>query len=285
MADIAFAAGIPHAPAVVGLFDKAPDDSRKVISASFQSVGNALLSARPDVLIVFANDHITNSRITAYPDFLIAASPQHSGPHEWFKPWIGCRDYTIKGSPDVAKALFKGMTKRGVRMNISDAGLNFDDNISVPVVMTDLDTSGIPIVPVLQNCTVPPYPDHHRCYEIGRQIADFIHKDLPAGMRVGLLASGGLSHEPGGKRYYKIDEEFDQIFLEISASGDHERLLSEITVSRMEQAGLGGTSELLVWHLVMGAIGQCRGTSFGYTGWPGLRCGIGAVLWNLKDRH
>ncbi len=283
MAEIVFAAGVPHAPAVVGLFDKAPDEARAVVSRTFDSVGRALRAARPDVLIVFANDHLTNSRITAYPDFIIGMAPEHRGPHEWFKEWIGCRDWAVPGEPEVARALFAGLTRRGVRMNAESGPLKFDDNLSVPTVMTDLDRTGIRVVPVLQNCTVPPFPDGPRCYAIGQAVGEVIRQDLPAGLRVALLGSGGLSHEPGGARYYKIDEEFDRQFLALAQRPDHATLLREMTVARMEEAGLGGTAECLSWFIVLGAIGERPGESFGYTGWPSFRCGIGGVLWNLQE--
>lgn len=285
MAEIVFAAGVPHAPAIVGLYDRAPADARQIISRSYQTIQQQLKRTRPDVLIVFANDHLTNSRIRAYPDFLIGGAREHRGPHEWFKPWIGCRDYVVRGEPEVAKALFRGMTRRMIRMNLSDAPLKFDDNLSVPAVMTQLDELGIPVVPVLQNCTVPPYPDGPRCFEIGRALADLIRNDLPAAMRVALLGSGGLSHEPGGERYYKIDEDFDRAFLDLCVEGDHARLLKEMTAQRMEAAGMGGTAELLAWYIVMAAIGECRGESFGYTGWSSFRCGFGAVVWDLAARR
>lgn len=284
MADVVFAAGVPHAPAIVGLLDKAPDDARQVVIDTFRALSRQLREARPDVVIAFANDHLANSRIRSYPDFLIGTAAEHRGPHEWFKPWIGCRDYVAKGNPAVAKALFKGMTSRGIRMTARNENLNFDDNISVPVVMTDLDSTDITIVPVLQNCTVPPFVDGRRCYDIGRALAQFVSDDLPSGMRVALLGSGGLSHEPGGARYYKIDEEFDREFLQICVEGNHRRLLDEITIERMESAGIGGTAELLSWFPVMGAIGECPGQSYGYTGWTGFRCGIGGVIWDLSQR-
>jgi aromatic ring-opening dioxygenase catalytic subunit (LigB family) len=281
MARIVFAAAAPHAPAIVGLFDKAPAESQKVVKDTYAAITSELLAAKPDVLLVFANDHLANSRITFYPDFLIGAGATHIGPHEWFQEWIGCRNYAAKGNPAVAKALFQGMTRRGVRMALRDENLKFDDNISVPVTMTDLDKTDITLVPVLQNCTVPPFPDSGRCFEVGHALRDFIANDLPADMRVGLFGSGGLSHEPGGVKYYKIDEEFDRRFLELSAAGDHKALLAEMTVERMEQAGIGGTAEVLSWFPVMAAIGERPGRSFGYTGWPSFRCGVGGVIWDL----
>lgn len=284
MAEIVFAAGVPHAPAIVGQFRQAPSDVQAVVTRTFQEIDRRLKAARPDVAIMFANDHLSNSRIRFYPDFLIGAAATHAGPHEWFQPWIGCRDYAVKGDPEVARALFRGMTRRGIRMTARNENLNFDDNVSVPVVMTDLDQSGIALVPVLQNCSVPPYPDQYRCYEVGRALADLVARDLPEGMRVALLGSGGLSHEPGGARYYKIDEDFDRAFLAASASGDHRSLLREFTTERMEAAGMGGTAEILAWYPVLGAIGECHGESFGYSGWPSFRCGIGGVIWDLKSK-
>jgi hypothetical protein len=233
---------------------------------------------------VFANDHLTNSRIREYPDFLIGGSAHHAGPHEWFKPWIGCRDYVIPGNPDVAKALFRGMTRRDVRMNLSDASLNFDDNLSVPITKTDMDRMKVSLVPVLQNCTVPPYPDGRRCYEIGLKLAELIRDELPDEMRVALIGSGGLSHEPGGARYFKIDDKFDRHFIDLCVKGEHAPLLEEMTPERMEDAGRGGTPELYAWFPVMAAIGECTGTTFGYSCWPSFRCGFGTVIWDLETR-
>ena len=285
MAEIVYAAGVPHAPAIVGLFDKATPDQQKVVRDIFANVRRELDEARPDVLLVFTNDHLTNSRILQYPDFMIGMAAEHRGPHEWFKPWIGCRDYVVKGDPEVAGALFRGMSKRGIRMFGSRDNLNYDDNISVPSVLLELDHTDIHVVPVLQNCTVPPFPDQHRCYEVGQAIGDFIRHDLPADMRVALLASGGLSHEPGGARYFFIDETFDRWFLDLCVGGDHKRVLDELTVPRMEEAGSGGTAELLAWVLVMGATGERKGRSLGYAICTDFRCGIGAVSWGVGGYH
>ena len=40
-----------------------------------RSLASAMVSAKADVLIVFANDHLANRRITLYPDFLIGTTP------------------------------------------------------------------------------------------------------------------------------------------------------------------------------------------------------------------
>ena len=102
MAEIVFAAGAPHAPGLIGLLEAAPSDVKDVVTTTYRNLADAVVAAKPDVLIVFANDHLANSRVRAYPDFLIGMAAEHRGPFEWFKPWIGCEDYTVKGSPAVA---------------------------------------------------------------------------------------------------------------------------------------------------------------------------------------
>lgn len=283
MATTAFAVAASHAPGLIGMFDQAPTESQTVVSSAYGSIAQHIRDADLDVILMVANDHMANNRIREYPDFVIGMSPEHRGPAEFFKDWLGCGEYTIPGRPDIAEAIFNGLSRRGVRASATRENLNFDDNISVPVVKTEIEASGVPIIPILQNVTVPPIPDQHRCYEIGQQLADIIEHDLPDGLRVGLFATGGMSHEPGGVRDFWIDEEFDQWFLGLLANGDHDKILSEVTPEHLDQAGIGGTGELLSWILVMGAIGERFCDVLGYTAWDQWRCGIGAVSWDMTS--
>ncbi|MBV6274495.1 hypothetical protein KVP09_16505, partial [Alcaligenaceae bacterium CGII-47] len=169
-----------------------------------------------------------------YPDFLIGMAPVHSGPYEWYKEWLGSPNYQVKGNPEVAEAIFRGLNQRGHRMHAQRENLRFDDNLTIPAIHLGLEDTDITVVPILQNCTVPPLPDTRQCYALGQSLADVITQDMPAGLRVAVLGSGGLSHEPGGARYWYIDKEFDLWFMELMASGDHDKLLNELTIARME---------------------------------------------------
>jgi hypothetical protein len=102
---------------------------------------------------------------------------------------------------------------------------------------------------------------------------------------VALMGSGGLSHEPGGAKYFKIDEKFDRRFIELCVRGDHKTLLRDMTPDVMEEAGRGGTPELYAWFPIMAAIGECSGETFGYSGWTSFRCGFGTVIWDLKAKR
>lgn len=282
MAEIVFAAAASHAPGLTGWFDQAGTDEQAVVRTAYQQLREALVASRADLLILVGNDHVANARVYDYPDFTIGQAPEHVGPDEWFRPWLNLDEYRIPGDPDAARTLTASLSGGGaLDVRGAAANLRFDDNVSVPVALIGLAELDLRLIPVLQNCTVPPVPGERACYRFGQDLAAAVARRLPPGMRVGLLGSGGLSHEPGGPRYLEIDEKFDRWWLDLLAEGDHQRVLREVTYERMEQAGAGGTSELLSWQVVMGAIGTKPCTVLGYACVPEWRCGIGAVLWDV----
>ncbi len=285
MGKIVAAVAASHAPGLVGLFDGAPVESQQQVRQMFGAIEQELAAAELDVLILFGNDHLANSKVLEYPDFLVGMAAEHRGPFEWFKPWLGCDDYVLAGRPEVAEAMIRGMAKRGTKFFGRRENLRFDDNLSIPATWGRFQQHGIPVVPVLQNCTVPPIPDQRTCYRVGQALGEIIRDELPEGMRVGLFGSGGLSHEPGGKRYFYIDTDFDDWFLGLLEHGDHEKLLAEVTPERMERSGEGGTAELFAWFVVLGAIGERPAQRLGYTAYDNFKCGVGAVRWALGEER
>ncbi|MDT0269671.1 hypothetical protein RM844_25640 [Streptomyces sp. DSM 44915] len=282
MAEISLALAASHAPGLTGWFDKAPEAERRVVRKAYDAIHEAVVASRTDVLLVIGNDHVANAKVSDYADFTFGLAPQHSGPDEWFKPWLRVDDYTLPGAPETARTLYEALGDSPLNLRGETGNLRFDDNLSVPTAMADLTATGVAVIPVLQNCTVPPVPDERACYSFGEALGEAIRTRLPAGLRVGLLGSGGLSHEPGGPRYLEIDEKFDRWWLDLLEADDHPRVLAEATFDRMEQAGSGGTAELLSWIVVMGAIGPRPCTSLGYVAVEQWRCGVGAVQWHLS---
>lgn len=282
MAEISLAMAASHAPGLTGWFGKAPKADQETVLAAYAEIHAAVVESRTDVLVVIGNDHVANAPVSDYADFTFGLAGRHSGPDEWFKPWLRIADYEVPGRPDVADVLYQSVKASGPRVRAVRENLRYDDNLSVPVTMADLVSTGVAVVPVLQNCTVPPVPDERACYALGSALGEAIRARLPDGLRVGLLASGGLSHEPGGPRYLEIDEKFDRWWLDLLVEGDHEKVLAEATFERMEEAGSGGTAELLSWIAVMGAIGPRPCRSLGYAAVDQWRCGVGAVRWDVS---
>jgi catalytic LigB subunit of aromatic ring-opening dioxygenase len=100
----------------------------------------------------------------------------------------------------------------------------------------------IPMVPVLLNTYFPPnQPTPRRCYQLGKAIREAVEA-WPSGKRVGIIASGGLSH-------FVVDEALDRHVLEILAKKD------AAAVAALPFASLeSGNSEIRNWLAAAGAL-------------------------------
>ena len=136
-------------------------------------------------------------------------------------------------------------------------------------------------VPVAMNCTVPPVPSSAETYRMGEALREIITRRWPGEERVAVVGTGGLSHEPGGPRYFEVDEKFDRWFLDLLAFGDHARIVGECTVARMEEAGSGGTAELLAWIAVL-PFTAGPAEVIAYAPSVAWRTGTGFVAWPVE---
>jgi protocatechuate 4,5-dioxygenase beta chain len=265
-----------HSPGLTGWFDRAPLPQQEQALRALGEMRGRLAAARPDVIVAFSNDHLLNWPINNTPEYTVGIGAVHVGPADWYDEWLALDKYRIPGHPVLARHLIT----EGARRRLAFAFLRdmqFDDGISVPMHYLNPD-GRIPLVPVTMNCTVPPIPTPERAYEVGTALLQVV-RAFPEDLRVAVLGTGGLSHEPGGPRYFWVDEEFDRWFLDLLKRGDHEALLKECTLERMEAAGSGGTAELLAWILAM-AFTRGPAEVLAYRPAVAWRSGTGMVVWN-----
>ncbi len=127
-----------------------------------------------------------------------------------------------------------------------------------------LGEGAIPVVPVFINTYFPPnQPSPARCYKLGRALAESI-RSFSGGQRVGILASGGLSH-------FTVDEELDRSVVAAMDGGDG-RYLSSIPAERLQM----GTSEIRNWICVAGAMAGRKLDWVDYI--PGYRTAAGTGI-------
>lgn len=129
----------------------------------------------------------------------------------------------------------------------------------------------IPIVPVALNTYFPPnQPRPRRCYELGKAIRAAVRTGKGS-ERVGILASGGLSH-------FTVDEELDRAVLDSCKTNDGEAL-SSIPVEKLNS----GSSEIRNWITVAGAATHLQSTWQEYIpcyrSAAGTGCGMGFAVW------
>ena len=276
MAQVVAAMALTHSPGLTGWFDRAPEDQRREARRALDEMRDRLRAARPDVILLFSNDHLLNWPINNTPEYTVGIGAEHVGPADWYDEWLALEKYRIPGHPAFARYL----VNEGARRRLAFAyrrDMQFDDGVSVP--MHYLNPEGdIALVPVTMNCTVPPIPTPARAYEVGTTLREMVQA-YPGAERVAVVATGGLSHEPGGPRYFWVDEEFDRWFLDLLRKGDHAALLHECTLERMEAAGSGGTAELLAWMVAL-AFTSGPAEVLAYMPAIAWRSGTGMVIWN-----
>jgi len=277
MARIVAAMAMTHSPGLTGWFERAPEEHQKLALRATAEMRERLIAARPDVIVAFSNDHLLNWPINNTPEYTVGIGAEHVGPADWYDEWLGMMTkYRIPGHPELARFIVNESVRRRLSLAYLRA-MEFDDGISVP--MHFLNPEGtIALVPVTMNCTVPPVPTPERAYQVGTILRDVV-KAYPGSERVAVIATGGLSHEPGGPRYFWVDEEFDRWFLDLLKRGDHEALLRECTLDKMEEAGSGGTAELNAWILAM-AFTRGPADVLAYMPAVAWRSGTGMVAWN-----
>ncbi|HEY7518929.1 MAG TPA: hypothetical protein VIE36_11615 [Methylomirabilota bacterium] len=276
MAEIVAAMAMTHSPGLTGWFDRASVEYQQLALAATAEMRRRLEDARPDTLVMFSNDHLLNWPINNIPEYTVGIGDEHVGPADWFDEWLGMEKYRVPGDPGLARFLVNDAARRGLSLAYLRE-MQFDDGISVPTHYLNPDAR-FRLVPVTMNCNVPPIPTPARAYEVGRLLGETM-RAYPASTRIAVIATGGLSHEPGGPRYFWVDEEFDRWFLALLKDGDHERLLRECTLERMEAAGSGGTAELLAWIAV---LAMTRGPADVLAYMPAIawRSGTGMVVWS-----
>ena len=99
----------------------------------------------------------------------------------------------------------------------------------------------LPIVPIFLNTYNPPNQPHpRRCLHLGAALRELI-ASFPGDLRVGLLASGGLSH-------FVVEEDLDRPVIEALRKKDT-AFLAGLDPRRLK----AGSSEIRNWIVVAGA--------------------------------
>jgi 3-O-methylgallate 3,4-dioxygenase len=105
-------------------------------------------------------------------------------------------------------------------------------------------TQPIPIVPIFLNAYYSPnQPSPARCHALGEAIARAVAA-CPDQRRIGILASGGLSH-------FLVDEAFDHAVIEALRSHDH-AFLRTAPLHKLQS----GSSEIRNWICLAGAVAR-----------------------------
>jgi Catalytic LigB subunit of aromatic ring-opening dioxygenase len=257
MAEIVAGIGLPHTPASPALV--AREGPQCETARFYAEVAKQLEAVKPDVLIIFTDDHFNTFFLDNFPTFAIGIAEAMSGPNDQ----TPMPRYKVPVPGALAAHIRAAAIARGFDISLVQ-DFEVDHAVMVPLHFITPHMK-IPVLPIFVNALAPPLPTAQRCYALGQAIRDAI-KEWPEPLRVVVIGSGSFSLEiggpkipPGERAAGTPDPEWSQHVEGLLAEARIDELLSEATAKRMLAAGnIGG--ELLNWIAMLGVIGTQKPT-------------------------
>src|SRR5438552_1219597 len=244
MGHIVAALGTCHTPY---LFTRPPDENPQQLdaaAAAMQELGKVLDDTKPDAIVFLGSDHVETFSVTCIPSFAIIAGSRAVAR-------FAGREYKLPVQREMAEDLLNKLVVEHEFDVAYSEDAELGHAFAVPFEYI-IGTREIPIVPFFTNVYVPPLPTPKRCAALGRAIAHVISGRRE---RVALVASGGMSHFPGTRKYLTPEFDFDRWLVSQFESGNTDALLN-MTGTQLDEVG---NTEMLNRAVMFGAIGAQAG--------------------------
>lgn len=240
-----------HVPAIGGAIARGVqrDAYWKPFFQGFDAVHDWLARVRPDVAIVFYNDHGLNFFLDKMPTFAIGAAPQyHNADEGWGLPVLA----PFPGDPTLSWYLIEQLVGAGFDMTTCQEML-VDHAFVVPMQLLWPHAGEVPVrtIPIAINTVQHPLPSAARCFALGQAVGRAI-ESFPQEARVLIVGTGGLSHQLDGQRAGFINKPFDLMCMEKLVDCPA-ALTTWSNRELVEQAGTQGV-EILMWIAARGTL-------------------------------
>lgn len=233
---------------------RAQRDLDRLAQAIAQAQLDALIVVGDDQKELFQEDNLPSILVYRGDSILNAATRERIGPpwyqrafSRYFDDGQG-REYPV--AAELAEHLIAGLIEREFDVATSKmAPPGTSEGHAFAFVHKRLlsPDAPVPIVPLCLNTYYPPnQPLPRRCHDLGRALREALASYSGPAQRIGVLASGGLSH-------LTIDEQLDQEVIDALRRHDAQALRS-LPACKLR----AGSSEIRNWICVAGAVEHLR---------------------------
>ena len=170
MAKVIGTLGTSHIPAIGGAIARGlqQDPYWKPFFDGFGPAREWLAREKPDVAIVFYNDHGLNFFLDKMPTFAIGAAPEYRNDDEgWGIPTLP----PFKGVPDLSWAIINNLIEREFDI-VTCQEMLVDHAFTIPLKLFWPEGDAPPAVPVCINTVQFPLPSAKRCIALGKAIGE-----------------------------------------------------------------------------------------------------------------
>jgi aromatic ring-opening dioxygenase catalytic subunit (LigB family) len=274
MAELVAAVVASHAPLITANPESAGPERHQRVHAAMRRLGAQLKETNPTAIVICSNEHFTNFFYDNLPAFCVGMADKYQGPVE---EWLNVERGFVPGQAELGRWIVTHALEHDFDLSYSHE-LRLDHGMMTVLhfLTPEMD---VPIVPIIQNCSVKPMPTLRRCYQLGQELRRAIDEWGALGQRVALIGAGGLSHWVGLPEMGRVNEEWDRWFLGMIESGRTDELLS-MTEAEVEAAG-NGAHEIRSWLPVAGAVGGGRARIEMYEPVSAWATGMGAASYEL----
>ena len=219
----------------------------------YPPVQNWLKNAKPDVVVVFYNDHGLNFFLDKMPTFAVGAAAQYNNADEgWGIPTLP----PFQGNTALSWHLINHLVAHDFDVTTCQEML-VDHACTLPLKLFWPDgPCPVQVVPICINTVQFPLPSAKRVYALGKAVGEAIAQ-WPSDQKVAVVASGGLSHQLDGERAGFINKAFDLEFMD-SLVSNPEWATQFNTLELVEKTGTQGV-ELLMWLAMRAALSSASG--------------------------
>jgi protocatechuate 4,5-dioxygenase, beta chain len=255
MAVIVGGVGTTHVPSIgKAIAEKKQNDVYwKPFFKGFDYVHYWLTRTKPDVAVVFYNDHGLNFFLDKMPTFAVGAAAEYRSEDEgWGIPV----SRPIPGDAALSWHLINALVADEFDVTTCQEML-IDHAVTIPMALmwpgsaSSMKPWPVKIVPIQINTVQHPLPNLARCLKLGRSIGRAI-ESYERELRVVVVGTGGLSHQLDGTRAGFINKEFDKLCLD-KIVAEPEALTRYSIHDWVEQSGSQGV-EFLNWMAMRGAL-------------------------------
>ena len=256
MAHIVGGLAASHIPAIGGAMARGVENEPywKPFFDGFPPIRDWLGHVKPDVAVVFYNDHGLNFFLDKMPTFAVGAAAHYNNADEgWGIPTLP----PFKGNVALSWQIINHLIDHDFDV-VTCQEMLVDHAFTLPLKLFWPDTfSQIQTVPIHINTVQFPLPSAKRCYALGQAVGEAI-RQWDADLKVVVLGTGGLSHQLDGARAGFINKHFDLAFL--NSMQTHPEWATQYSIHQLvEKTGTQGV-ELLNWLAMRGALGPSATT-------------------------
>ena len=255
MAEILGCVATSHIPAIGGAIHKGlqQDPYWKPFFDGFPPVHDWLGKVKPDVVVLFYNDHGLNFFLDKMPTFAVGAAAQYNNADEgWGIPTLP----PFRGELDLSWQIINTLVEREFDI-VTCQEMLVDHACTLPLkLLWPNGDCPVSVVPICINTVQFPLPKASRVYALGKAVGQAV-ADWDSNKKVLIMGSGGLSHQLDGERAGHINKAFDLQFLDSLLTNPE--WATQFSIHELvEKTGTQGV-ELLMWLATRAAVpGQVR---------------------------